>query len=110
MCPQSALPKRWLFTDVFRKPSLLSTTLALANVSFLSWSLNLNCKRGMLSRGTRTQAHILGRISQVSTLHPQPLLLDGRDLIFPTVPTWSSSPRCVLSCLVMSDSLQPYEL
>lgn len=55
-------------------------------VSFLSLSLNLNCNRSALSRGTRVEGRrgILGRISQVYTLHAQPLLLAGQDLIFPS--------------------------
>lgn len=64
--------KCWLFADVFWKHSILSAALALANTSFLSLSLNLNCKGSAFSQGTRAEGHcgVLGRISQVSTPHP----------------------------------------
>lgn len=72
MCPQSASRKCWLFADVFWKPSILSAALALGNTSFLSLSLNLNCKGSAFSQGTGAEGHcgVLGRISQVSTPHP----------------------------------------
>ena len=82
--------KCWLFADVFWKPSILSAALALANTSFLSLSLNLNCKGSAFSQGTRVEGHcgVLGRISQVSTPHPWPPPSGWSG----SVPTWSSSP------------------
>lgn len=59
-----------------------SAALPFVTASFLSLSLNLNCNRSTLSQGTRVKGHggILGRISQMSTLHFLPLFLACRCL------------------------------
>lgn len=95
------LPNCWLFTDIFRKPSVLSTTLALAIGSFLSLSLNLNCGGDVLSQGTRSEGHcdVPGRISQVSAPYSWGLSFRVTRISFvPAVLTWTFLPSVGTLC------------